>query len=36
MMNRLDDCAAQHRAVGEFLRRHGEQHERLAYAPTLH
>jgi tRNA-dihydrouridine synthase B len=35
-MNRVDDCAAQQRAVDEFLCRHGEHHERLAYAPTLH
>jgi hypothetical protein len=35
-MNRLDDCAAQKRAVDAFLRRHGEHSERLAYAPVLH
>jgi tRNA-dihydrouridine synthase B len=35
-MNRLDECAAQQRAVDRFLRRHGERHERLAYAPVLH
>jgi len=35
-MNRLDDCAAQQRAVDAFLRRHGEHSERLAYAPVLH
>jgi tRNA-dihydrouridine synthase B len=34
-MNRLDDCAAQQRAVDRFLRRHGEHRERLAYAPVL-
>jgi tRNA-dihydrouridine synthase B len=35
-MNRLDDCEAQARAVDRFLLGHGEQHERLAYAPVLH
>jgi tRNA-dihydrouridine synthase B len=35
-MNRLDDCAAQQRAVDAFLRHHGEHSERLAYAPVLH
>jgi len=38
-MNRLDDCAAQRRAVEQFLRQHGECHERLTYeavTPVLH
>ena len=35
-MNRLDDCGAQARAVDRFLLGHGEQHDRLAYAPVLH
>ena len=35
-MNALDDCESQRRAVDRFLRRHGEQHERLTYAPVLH
>jgi len=35
-MNRLGECVAQKRAVDGFLRRHGEQHERLAYEPVLH
>jgi tRNA-dihydrouridine synthase B len=35
-MNRLDDCEAQAQAVDRFLLGHGEQHDRLAYAPVLH
>ncbi|HQR71529.1 MAG TPA: tRNA dihydrouridine synthase DusB [Burkholderiaceae bacterium] len=35
-MNRLEDCAAQQRAVDAFLRRHGEVSGRLAYTPVLH
>ena len=35
-MNALDECESQRRAVDRFLRRHGEQHERLTYAPVLH
>jgi len=35
-MNRVDECAGQKLAVDRFLRRHGELHERLAYAPVLH
>jgi hypothetical protein len=35
-MNVIDDCDGQQRAVDTFLRRHGEQHARLAYAPVLH
>jgi tRNA-dihydrouridine synthase B len=35
-MNAIDDCDGQQRAVDIFLRRHGEQHARLAYAPVLH
>jgi tRNA-dihydrouridine synthase B len=35
-MNALDDCDSQRRAVDRFLRCHGEQHERLTYAPVLH
>jgi tRNA-dihydrouridine synthase B len=35
-MNAIEDCDGQRRAVDTFLRRHGEQHARLAYAPVLH
>jgi tRNA-dihydrouridine synthase B len=35
-MNRLDDCAAQQRAVAEFLAEHAARYERLTSAPTLH
>jgi tRNA-dihydrouridine synthase B len=35
-MNRLEDCLAQQKAVDQFLRRHADRHERLAYAPVLH
>ena len=35
-MNRLDDCLAQQQAVDQFLRRHADDHERLAYVPVLH
>jgi tRNA-dihydrouridine synthase B len=31
-MNQIDDCDAQRLAVEAFLRRHGERHQRLAYA----
>jgi hypothetical protein len=33
-MNRIDDCAAQARAVDAFLREHGARFERLTDAPA--
>lgn len=34
LMNRIDDCAAQARAVDAFLREHGARFERLTDAPA--